>query len=230
MRSAGRHDPGLRRGVGGDDHGAERRRTPDGPDGAGPPPGPATGAATPRRIARDRADPTRAAAVRRPRRAASTPSQISQGFLSVLGPGLPPPPLPADRPIAGILPAHGARPRGRRWDSSPARPTWPASTGASSSMTGSRPRSALPAPGARRLAPGARHPRPRRPPTGPGAGRGAELLAVAVDPAWQGQGVGRRLVDGVPRPRSTARGGTRPTWWWGPTTRRPCRSTSEPGS
>jgi ribosomal protein S18 acetylase RimI-like enzyme len=30
---------------------------------------------------------------------------------------------------------------------------------------------------------------------GSGAGRGAELLAVAVNPAWQGQGVGRRLVE-----------------------------------
>ena len=118
---------------------------------------------------------------------------ITQGFLSFLGPGF------LTRLYRRIV-----RDRGRRscwwpttavpWSgSSPARPTSAASTGPSSSTT-ELAAGAAAAPRLvrswRRVLETLRH--------GAGAsgtGRGTELLAVAVDPAHGGRGVGRALVE-----------------------------------
>ena len=65
---------------------------------------------------------------------------------------------------------------------------------------------------------------------GAGAGRGPELLAIAVDPAWQGRGVGRLLV-GSFLDEVGARGGRgRPRRGRRRTTAAAVASTSGPGS
>ena len=104
------------------------------------------------------------------------------------------------------------RTRGTAAASSPARPTWPACTGASCGTTASRPPGRAAGPLLTRLAAGARDPAARSS-GGAGVGRGAELLAVAVDPAQQGRGwpdvAGRRLPRRGRRPgrRRRPRGG-----------------------
>ena len=126
--------------------GPNGRRTPDAAAGLGRPC--PSGVAAPSRSPppRPRVEVRPATDADAPACAALHAGQISQGFLSLLGPGFLRRLYRRIGRAPGVLPARRSRARGRRSASSPARPTWPACTGASSGTTGSRPPSRRPAP------------------------------------------------------------------------------------
>ena len=118
--------------------------------------------------------------------------QISEGFLTFLGPRFLAQAVPEGRPDAGLLPA---RRRGRGDNGGIPRrrpPMWPLSTDRSCGVTVS---AAALASGGRLLRSWRRVMETLRHGTG-GAGEGAELLAVAVDPMARGRGAGTLLVEG----------------------------------